>query len=70
MVFIKARKLLLKPNTSISSVSGELDFCGQFYFSRRFSENIGRTPSQFKSENKLKNPCKIKEKISQGVFMR
>ena len=53
MVFIKARKLLLQPNTTISSVSSELGFCDQFYFSRRFSEKIGRTPTKFKSENKI-----------------
>lgn len=52
MVFIKARQMLVDPQRSISSVSAELGFCDQFYFSRRFSERFGRSPSSFKSENR------------------
>lgn len=53
MVFIKARHLLSDPTKSIATVSAELGFCDQFYFSRRFNEKFSRTPSKFKKENKI-----------------
>ena len=52
MVFIKARRLLIEHGSTISSVSSELGFCDQFYFSRRFKEKLGITPSEFKKANK------------------
>ena len=53
MVFIKARQMLTDSTKSIATVSSELGFCDQFYFSRRFKEKFGRTPSNFKFENKI-----------------
>ena len=51
MVFIKARQLLSDPQNTIASVSTELGFCDQFYFSRRFKEKFSVTPSKFKLQN-------------------
>ncbi|MBE6635124.1 MAG: helix-turn-helix domain-containing protein [Ruminococcaceae bacterium] len=53
MIFIKAREMLSKVGCSISEVSAALGFCDQFYFSRRFKEKFGRTPSDFKKINKI-----------------
>lgn len=53
MVFIKARRMLADSSKSIASVSAELGFCDQFYFSRRFTEKFDRTPSKFRTENKI-----------------
>ena len=53
MVFIKAKRLLSKEGSSIGSVSTELGFCDQFYFSRRFKERFGITPKKYKTANKL-----------------
>ena len=52
MLFIKARQMLIDSEKSIATVSAELGFCDQFYFSRRFSEKFSRTPSKFKKENR------------------
>ena len=53
MIFIKARRMLSSINNNISTVSSELGFCDQFYFSRRFKEKFGLTPSEFKKINKI-----------------
>ena len=53
MVFIKAKRLLSNPESTIASVSSELGFCDQFYFSRRFKEKFNITPSRFKTQNKI-----------------
>lgn len=53
MVFIKARQLLIDSSKSVATVSAELGFCDQFYFSRRFKEKFARTPTKFKTENKI-----------------
>ncbi len=51
MVFLKAKQLLSDPQRTIAQVSAELGFCDQFYFSRRFKEKLGITPSKFKQQN-------------------
>ncbi len=48
MIFIKAKELLAKEQLSIAEISAELGFCDQFYFSRRFKEKFGETPSSFR----------------------
>lgn len=48
MVFIKAKELLSKEQLSIGEISAELGFCDQFYFSRRFKEKFGSSPSFFR----------------------
>jgi len=53
MIFIKARQLLLNPKYTIAAISIELGFCDQFYFSRRFKEKFGFTPSEFRKRNKI-----------------
>jgi AraC-like DNA-binding protein len=53
MVFIKAKRLLSNPENTIASVSSELGFCDQFYFSRRFKEKFNITPTRFKMQNKI-----------------
>ena len=51
MVFIKAKKLLVKEQLSIAEISAELGFCDQFYFSRRFKQKFGETPSSFRKRH-------------------
>ena len=53
MIFIKARQMLSSVKNNISDVSCELGFCDQFYFSRRFKEKFGLTPSEFRKANKI-----------------
>ena len=48
MIFKKAKELLAKEQLSIAEISAELGFCDQFYFSRRFKEKFGETPSIFR----------------------
>ena len=50
IVFMKAKKMLTEKDRSIASVSAALGFCDTFYFSRRFKEKIGRTPSAFRAD--------------------
>lgn len=50
MIFIKAKQLLHKEQLSIAEISAELGFCDQFYFSRRFKEKFGETPSSFRKK--------------------
>jgi len=49
-VFVKAKKMLGREENSIKDVSVELGFCDQFYFSRRFKQRYGQTPSEYKKE--------------------
>ncbi len=48
MVFMRAKLLLSDKTVSIAEISRRLDFCDQFYFSRRFREKFGVTPTQFR----------------------
>ena len=48
MVFLRAKQLLADRSLAISQISARLGFCDQFYFSRRFKEKFGRTPSSFR----------------------
>ena len=50
MVFQKAKRLLSKENIPISKISQELGFCDQFYFSRRFKQLFGVTPSEYRKK--------------------
>ena len=51
MVFLKARQMLSDPQASIAQVGATLGFCDQFYFSRRFKQRFGVTPSKYKRQN-------------------
>ena len=48
LIITKAKKLLLYRDLSIKDISDKLGFCDQFYFSKRFKEKTGHTPSQFR----------------------
>lgn len=41
-------KLLLQSQMSMEQISQQLGFCDQFYFSRRFKQRYGITPSQYR----------------------
>ena len=51
MVFIQAKKLLANEQLSIAEISTRLGFCDQFYFSRRFKQKFGETPSSFRKRH-------------------
>lgn len=51
LIFAKAKHLLLHSNISIKEISEALGFTEQFYFSRRFKEKNGITPSQYRKNN-------------------
>ena len=50
LVFFKAKQLLAKKHIPIGEISGQLGFCDQFYFARRFKERYNQTPSEFRKE--------------------
>lgn len=50
LIFLKAKRLLVKKGMSLKDISTKLGFCDQFYFSRRFKEKYGITPSQYRRE--------------------
>lgn len=43
-------KLLLQSQLSMEQISNQLGFCDQFYFSRRFKQRYGITPSQYRKQ--------------------
>lgn len=43
-------KLLLQSQQSMEQISNQLGFCDQFYFSRRFKQRYGITPSQYRKQ--------------------
>lgn len=51
MVFQKAKRMLSMENIPISKISQELGFCDQFYFSRRFKQLFGTTPSEYRNKS-------------------
>jgi len=52
-IFFTAEKMILKTEWSLAKISETLGFCDQFYFSRRFKQRYGCTPSEYK---KNQNP--------------
>lgn len=50
MIFFSARQLLAKKELSIQQIGQQLGFCDQFYFSRRFKQFFGETPSNFRKK--------------------
>ncbi len=59
LIFLNARRMLMKKGISLWDISTKLGFCDQFYFSRRFKEKFGITPSQYRKEAMLKQNCCI-----------
>ena len=44
----RATQLMVNSHLSLGEISTQLGFCDQFYFSRRFKELTGQTPSTFR----------------------
>lgn len=57
LVFSRAEILLSKTEQSIKSISAELGFCDQFYFSRCFQKKYGKTPLEYRK--RVKNTDKM-----------
>lgn len=53
MVFFEAQRRLLLTDHAIGEISEALGFCDQFYFSRRFKEHCGKTPSAYRREGRV-----------------
>lgn len=53
LIFLKAKRMLTKKGTSLKDISVKLGFCDQFYFSRRFKEKYGITPSQYRRDTTI-----------------
>lgn len=49
---IKAQQLLCLTNMSLETISRELGFCDQFYFSRRFKQFNGIAPLQYRKKHR------------------
>lgn len=52
MLFFEAEKLMSSGNITLGRISERLGFCDQFYFSRRFKERYGETPSSYMSRRR------------------
>jgi len=48
LLFLRATQLLADPQLSVGEISRQLGFCDQFYFSNRFKQLSGQTPSQYR----------------------
>lgn len=53
LIWAEAKRRLLLSDQSIGMISEELGFCDQFYFSRRFRQLFGVTPSYYRAYGKL-----------------
>lgn len=53
MVFQSACKRLAVSDQPLAQISEDLGFCDPFYFSRRFRQRYGETPSQYRRRLKL-----------------
>lgn len=51
LIFREAEKLLKSTDMSALEISERLGFCDQFYFSRKFSEKYGTSPSKYRRFN-------------------
>ncbi len=52
-IMSEAQRLLTSTNISIFSISQKFGFSDQFYFSRRFKEKFGITPSEYRKKQLL-----------------
>lgn len=50
-VLEKSKLELIISSASIGEISDKLGFCDQFYFSRKFKEKYGETPSEYRKNN-------------------
>lgn len=53
LVMHRAELLLINTNIPLSSISEELGFCDQFYFSRRFKEKYAISPLKYRKAHHL-----------------
>lgn len=51
MLFMEACRYLLLTNRSIGEISEQLGYCDQFYFSRRFKAQCGKSPAAYRSQS-------------------
>lgn len=51
-IFFSVEKALLKTEWSISKISETFGFCDQFYFSKKFKQRYGCSPTQYKKNQK------------------
>lgn len=51
IVFESAKKMLIKTDIPIQTISEKFGFCDRFYFSRRFKEKFGFTPYRYRKMN-------------------
>ncbi len=49
-VLLRAKQFLAEQQLSIGEISSRLGFCDQFYFSRRFKQQFGSTPSEYRKK--------------------
>ncbi|MBQ6824274.1 MAG: helix-turn-helix transcriptional regulator [Clostridia bacterium] len=52
MLLFEAQRRLLLTDQAVGEISEALGYCDQFYFSRRFKEHCGKTPSAYRREGK------------------
>ena len=52
IVLFRATQLLKDPKQTIGEISRQLGFCDQYYFARRFKNQFGQTPSEFRKNRK------------------
>jgi len=48
LIFYRAIQLLAEQELSLKEISQQLGFCDQYYFSRRFKAQTGKTPSHYR----------------------
>ena len=48
----RAAQMIAEGQYSLNAISNRFGFCDQFYFSRRFRQWAGKTPSQYRKEEK------------------
>ncbi len=53
LIWAEAKRRLLLSDATIGTISEGLGFCDQFYFSRRFRQLFGATPSRYRMQGKL-----------------
>ena len=51
MLFMEACRHLLLTNRSVGEISEQLGYCDQFYFSRRFKAQCGKSPAAYRSQS-------------------
>ncbi len=53
LIMFRAERALLSSDASIFEISESFGFCDQFYFSRRFKEKYGASPSEYRKKTNI-----------------